>query len=226
MKREEPSVHLLLLGCFPGRDFGAFGQAFEEGFVLYVLLPGIGRIKHVLGELLGNLGKFGGQFLELRSFVFREIGARFHEIRHQFVEQPLFLTFEGLRFFGLSEGLDLFPKGLVEQSLGSKGGYFGEHFVVGFAQFLRITDLIEVGNQVPGFPQILLSFAEPQGDVPEINFFRRQAADGLYFGFSFFQRERHVGHDPLGRELGPGNVKRIVKKRIHEDDVGLGWMIN
>ena len=89
----------------------------------------------------------------------------------------------------------LFPKGLVEQSLGSKGGYFGEHFVVGFAQFLGIANLIEMGDYVPSLGQIFLGLAEPEGDVSEINFAGRGVADCLQFGFRPFEGKGHVGHD-------------------------------
>jgi hypothetical protein len=52
-------------------------------------------------------------------------------------------------------------------------------------------------DDVPGFGQIFLCLAEPEGDAIEVDFLQRRFADGLHFGLGSLETKGQVRHDAL-----------------------------
>ena len=126
---------------------------------------------------------------------------------------------ETLGFLRQGEGLDLLPQLLIEQDLGSERGDHRKHLVIGLTEFLGVSYLVEVGDDVPGLEKILEGLAEAQRDALKADFLRRKGSDRVHLGFGPLEGKGHVGKDSLGRELGPGDVKGLGEEWIHGLDV-------
>ena len=89
------------------------------------------------------LGEFGQFTLDLAgAFLLfgREIGARFAKVGQGFCDVAVLGGGERLCLALLAVGFECFPKSFIERDAGEELAHFGQHLVVGRAQFGAVGD--------------------------------------------------------------------------------------